>query len=97
MTYIPYVSYIYRFADVENGSEEIWKHRDGGGLTAPVVTDSQLIFGSTTGVYLTSLDPATGALKWRLYTGGEMTENVPAIYGNMAFNVSKNGWLNAVK
>ena len=97
VTHIPFVSWIYRFADVENGSEEIWKHREGGGLTAPVVTDEQLIFGSSTGVYLTSLDPETGKLKWRVFTGGEMTENVPAIYGNRAFNVSKNGWLNAVK
>ena len=39
----------------------------------------------------------TGAVRWRLFTGGEMTENVPAIYGDMAFSVSENGWLNAVK
>ena len=97
VTYIPYHSEIIAFSDVESGSDMLWTFRDGGGLTAPVVTDEQLIFGSTCGVFLTSVDPRTGTLKWRLYTGGEMTENVPAIYGDMLFSVSKNGWLNAVK
>lgn len=97
VVHIPFESHIYCFADVENGSELLWTHRDGGGLTAPVVSDEQLIFGSSTGMFLTSLDPETGALKWRVFTGGEMTENVPAIYGNRLFSVSKNGWLNAVK
>jgi outer membrane protein assembly factor BamB len=82
---------------VESGGKELWRHRDGCGLTAPVVTDDQLIFGSSTGMFLTSLDPETGELKWRLFTGGEMTENVPAIYGDRLYSVSKNGWLNAVK
>ena len=97
VTHIPYISWLICFNDVENGSRELWRHRDGGGLTAPVVTDHQLIFGSSTGMFLTSLDPLTGELLWRVYTGGEMTENVPAIYGKMVYSVSKNGWLNAVK
>ena len=97
VTHIPYICQIYAFSDVTDGSDILWTYREGAGLTAPVVTDDQLIFGSSSGMHLTSLNPRTGALKWRLYTGGEMTENIPAIYGDMLFSVSKNGWLNAVK
>jgi outer membrane protein assembly factor BamB len=82
---------------VESGGREVWRHKHGCGLTAPVVTNEQLMFGSSSGMYLKSLDPQSGKLLWRVYTGGEMTENVPAIYGDMLFAVSKNGWLNAVK
>ena len=97
VTHIPFESWTHCFADVENGSRILWSHPLGGGLTAPVVTDEQLIFGSSTGMFLTSLDARTGELLWRVFTGGEMTENVPAIYGDMLFSVSKNSWLNAVK
>lgn len=97
VTHIPFISWIHCFTDVENGSELLWSHREGGGLTAPVITDDQLIFGSSTGMFLKSIDPQTGDLNWSVFTGGEMTENVPAIYGNKVFSVSKNGWLNAVR
>ncbi|MEX0320985.1 MAG: PQQ-binding-like beta-propeller repeat protein [Puniceicoccaceae bacterium] len=97
VTHIPYRTWLICFNDVENGSEELWRHKDGCGLTAPVITKEQLMFGSSSGMFLQSRDPDTGELLWRLFTGGEMTENVPAIYGDMLFAVSKNGWLNAVK
>jgi hypothetical protein len=46
---------------------------------------------------MTCLDPDDGSLKWRLYTGGIMLENVPAIYGNKAIAHFKNGWLLAIE
>jgi outer membrane protein assembly factor BamB len=97
VTALPYTSKQYAFTDVEGGSKLKWKINGGCGLTAPVLAGGRLIYGSSTGMFMTCVDPETGALKWRLFTGGEMLENVPAIYGNKVFNISKNGWLNAIE
>ena len=97
VTILPYVSYTYALSDVESGSKKLWQIRDGAGLTAPVLTEDSLIFGSSTGMFVNCVDPESGALKWRLFTGGEMLENVPAIYGNKFYAISKNGWLNAIQ
>jgi hypothetical protein len=43
------------------------------------------------------LDPEDRSLKWRLYTGGIMLENVLAIYGNKVIAHFKNGWLMAIE
>ena len=100
VTAIPYYASIHAFADVENGSAELWSYSDGGGgggLTAPVTTDDKLIFGSSAGVFVTCLDPSNGSLKWRCYVGGPMEESVPAIYGNKAFFHCRNGYFYAIK
>ncbi len=100
VTAIPYYASIHAFADVENGSAELWSYSDGGGgggLTAPVATDDKLIFGSSAGVFVTCLDPSNGSLKWRCYVGGPMEESVPAIYGNKAFFHCRNGYFYAIK
>jgi hypothetical protein len=34
---------------------------------------------------------------WRYYIGGEMLENVPAIYGNKVYVHTNNGWLVAIQ
>ena len=69
----------------------------GAGLTASGVAKDSLIYGSSTGMLMNRFNPEKGALQWRLFKGGEMLENVPAIYGDKVFNYSKNGWLNAIK
>ena len=48
-------------------------------------------------MFINSLDPKNGNLLWRVYTGGEMLENAPAIYGNQVFALGKNGYLFAIE
>lgn len=88
---------IVAFNDVPNGGDKTWSYRGGGGLTAPVVTDDKLIFGSSGDPFLTCLNPENGEVIWKLYVGGIMLESVPAIYGNKAFALIKNGYLYAVE
>ena len=100
VTAIPYYASIHAFADVDNGGAELWSYSDGGGgggLTAPVATDDKLIFGSSAGVFVTCLDPSSGALRWRCYVGGAMEESVPAIYGDKAFFHCRNGYFYAIE
>lgn len=96
-TVIPYNSTIIAFDDVENGSEELWRYKGGGGLTAPVITDGKLISGSSCDPFVVCLNPNDGSVIWRFYTGGEMRENVPAIYGNKVYVHINTGWLYAIK
>ncbi|MEX0320979.1 MAG: PQQ-binding-like beta-propeller repeat protein [Puniceicoccaceae bacterium] len=97
VTNIPYNATIIAFSDVESGSEELWKYKGGGGLTAPVMTDGKLITGSSCDPFIVCLDPEDGSVIWRFFSGGEMRENVPAIYGNKVFIHSNKGWLYAIK
>jgi len=97
VTAIPYNSTIYAFNDIENGGNKLWEYKGGGGLTAPVVAEGKLIFGSTGDVFLTCLNPDDGSVIWRFYTGGEMYESVPALYGNKVFVLCRNGYLFAVE
>jgi outer membrane protein assembly factor BamB len=94
---LPYGCRIYAFNDVENGGGLLWEYEGGGGLTAPVGTDDKLIFGSSGDAHMTCLDPEDGSLKWRVYTGEIMRENVPAIYGNKVIAHFMNGWLLAIE
>lgn len=97
VTELPYDAKMIAFQDVEAGSKILWEYPDVGGLTAPVLTGDKLIVGGSTTMFLTCLNPADGSLKWRYFMGGEMLENVPAIYGNKVFALSKNGYLHAIK
>ena len=100
VTSLPYLGRIYAFSDLENGGKEIWSYDlagGGGGLTAPVITDEQLIFGSSAGVFMTSVDPETGELLWRCYVGGPMEEGVPALYGDKVFSHHRNGYFFAIE
>jgi len=99
ITKLPGNATIYGFDDVENSgiSTPAWSYVGGGGLTAPVTTSNKLLFGSSADMFVTCLDPITGAVKWRTFTGGEMLENVPAIYGNKMFVQGKNGWIFAIE
>lgn len=100
VTSIPYSARIYAFSDVDNGGQQLWsydKAGGGGGLTAPVLTNDKLIFGSSAGVYVTCLDPESGQQNWRCYVGGPMEEGVPALYGNKVFTQHRNGYLFAIE
>ncbi len=100
VTAIPYYACIHAFQDVDHGGGELWSYAEaggGGGLTAPVVTEDKLIFGSSAGVFMTCLNPDTGALKWRCYVGGPMEEGVPALYGNKVFSHHRNGYFFAIE
>lgn len=97
VTKLPYHATIIAFSDVESGGEKLWEYDGGGGLTAPVVTDDKIIFGSSADVFLTCLNPIDGSVIWRTYTGGEMLENVPALYGDKVFVQCRNGWVFAVR
>lgn len=97
VTHLPYDASIVAFNDVENGSKELWRYQGGGGLTAAVATNDKLIFGSSGDVFITCLDPESGKVKWRTYTGGTMLESVPAIYGKNAFVQCKNGYIYAIE
>ncbi len=97
VTSLPYCARLYAFRDVAHGGEKIWEYRGGGGLTAPVVTKDKVIVGSSADVFITCIRPEDGKVLWRLYTGDQMLENVPALYGDKVYAHSKNGWLNAVR
>lgn len=99
VTTLPGNATLYAFDDVENGGlgSPQWSYIGGSGLTAPVTTPDKIIFGSSADVFVTCLDPDTGAVKWRTYTGGRMMENVPAIYGNKVFVQGENGWIVAIE
>ncbi|MFC2115375.1 PQQ-binding-like beta-propeller repeat protein, partial [Bacteroidota bacterium] len=97
VTRIPYNSTIIAFDDVENGSAERWTYKGGAGLTAPVICDGKLISGSSADPFMVCLDPDDGSVLWRMFTGGEMLENVPAIYGNKVYAHFNTGWLYAIK
>lgn len=97
-TLLPYNGKIVAFEDVASGGQLLWESKeDLGGLTAPVLTETNLISGGTASMFLTCLDQATGEVKWSTFMGGEMMENTPAIYGNKVFALSKNGYLYAIK
>ena len=100
VTTLPYVARIHAFADVEHGGKELWSYDEGGGgggLTAPVVANGKLIFGSSAGVYMTCVNPDNGALIWRCFVGGPMEEGVPALYGNRVFSHHRNGYFFAIE
>jgi outer membrane protein assembly factor BamB len=100
VTAIPYLARIYAFHDVDHGGGEIWSYDEaggGGGLTAPVLTNGKLIFGSSAGVFMTCVNQDTGQLVWRCYVGGPMEEGVPALYGNMVFSHHRNGYFFAIE
>lgn len=67
------------------------------GLTAFEVTKDNFIYGPSTGMFMTRVDLEKGVFQRRLFIGGEMLENVPAIYGDKVFDYRENGWLNAIK
>ncbi len=94
---LPYFSELMAFDKIKNGGKILWKTRGVGGLTPAVTSKNQLISGSSTSMFITSLSPKTGDLLWRVYTGGEMLENAPAIYGNQVFALCKNGYLFAIE
>ncbi|MFC1760650.1 PQQ-binding-like beta-propeller repeat protein [Planctomycetota bacterium] len=97
VTEIPYRATVLAFQDVESGGQLLWEYHGGCGLTAPVLTDDKLIFGSSADMFATCLDPRNGSVRWRCHTGGQMLENVPALYGNKVYMHCKNGWLFAVE
>ena len=97
VTLLPYHATIVAFNDVENGGDKVWEYDGGGGLTAPVITDDSVIFGSSADMFMTGLDANSGSLVWRTFTGGVMLENVPTIYGARAYAHFKNGWVLAVE
>ena len=97
VTRLPFESLMMAFSDVENGSKKIWEQRGPGGLTPPVLTNKNLISGSSCEMFVTCLEQETGKIKWRVFTGGEMLENGPAIYGNRFYALGKNGYLFAIK
>jgi outer membrane protein assembly factor BamB len=97
VTKLPYNATIYAFDDVTRGSQVLWKYKGGGGLTSPVITEGKLISGSSCDPFMVCLDPDDGSVIWRTFTGGEMLENVPAIYGNKVYAHFNNGWLLAIQ
>lgn len=97
VTRLPFETIMMAFSDVESGSEKLWEQRGLGGLTPPVLCNGNLIAGSSADMFITCLDQATGSLKWRVFTGGEMLENSPAVYGNRVYAFCKNGYLFAIK
>ncbi|GAL67990.1 outer membrane protein assembly factor BamB family protein [Jejuia pallidilutea] len=94
---LPYSSEIMAFDKIENGGKILWKQDDIGGLTPAVTSKNQLISGSSTSMFLTGLNPKNGEILWRVFTGGEMLENAPAIYGNKVLALCKNGYLFAIE
>ncbi|WP_281614959.1 PQQ-binding-like beta-propeller repeat protein [Flammeovirga sp. SubArs3] len=97
VTTLPYDTRIIAFNDFENGGNELWQYRGGGGLTAAALTKEKLIFGSSGDAFVTCLNPEDGSVKWRLLLGGTMLEVVPAIYGSNAFIQCKNGYLYCIE
>ena len=97
ITKLPYNATIIAFTDVESGSEKLWEYKGGGGLTASVLTKEHVIFGSSADPFVTCLTARTGKLEWRVFTGDEILENVPAIYGDKVFVHGKNGWVFAIE
>jgi len=88
--------------DIDTG-RELWQIPGPGGLTAPVFTaGNRFCVGSMGSPFLYGFqlhDDATGGptLRWRRRTGGVMYESLPAVSGALAFFLSNDGWLRAVK
>ncbi|QLE02448.1 PQQ-binding-like beta-propeller repeat protein [Galbibacter sp. BG1] len=95
---LPYTSTMRAFNSKNIGNpNKIWELDNVGGLTAPVITDKTLITGSSTSMFITGISPDTGKILWRVFTGGEMLENAPALYGNKVLALCKNGYLFAIE
>lgn len=78
-----------------------WQLDALAGLTAPVSTGAGLfICGSLTGSAIEAyrLPEPGGApeLIWRVRTGANMAESLPAVSGGLAFFLSNDGWLRAI-
>lgn len=72
---------------------EKWIFEGGGGVTSPVMNDDRLFTGSSGDVFFNCISTETGKIIWRLYTGGVMLENTPAIYGDKVVAQFDNCWL----
>ncbi|ANQ52804.1 PQQ-binding-like beta-propeller repeat protein [Flammeovirga sp. MY04] len=96
VTKLPYQADIVAFDPFSKSLDPIWTYNGGGGLTASVLTDQHIIFGSSADPFLTCLD-FEGKVIWRTYVGGIMLESVPSIYGNKVFALIKNGYLYAIE
>lgn len=94
---LPYDATIFAFSDVPGGGRQRWEYSGGGGLTAPVVTDDKVVFGSSGDVFITCLNLADGSVVWRYRTGGMMLESVPALYGDKVIALVKNGYMYAIR
>ena len=97
VTDLPYNATVFAFSDVESGGTLQWSHRGGGGLTAPVLAQNKLVFGSSADPFVTCLDARSGAVRWRTRVGGMMLESVPTIYGDRVYALIKNGYLYAIE
>jgi outer membrane protein assembly factor BamB len=88
--------------DGDTGSE-LWSLPNLGGLTAPVITGSgSFVVGSmgspfVCGYQLHREAAATPTLQWRFRTSGVMYESLPAISGGLAYFLSTDGWLRALR
>jgi outer membrane protein assembly factor BamB len=87
--------------DTRDGSS-LWDLDTLGGLTSPVITGRGLLLcGSLNTPYIEAYhlpqDRTRPELAWRLRAGGNMYESLPAVSGDLAFFLSADGWLRAVK
>jgi outer membrane protein assembly factor BamB len=83
--------------------QELWKLSGLGGLTSPIVTaGSRFVIGSVGSPHICGYQLGrslsdTPTLLWRYKTGGVMYESLPAVSGNLAFFLSNDGWLRAIR
>lgn len=81
----------------------LWDLPGIGGLTAPVITGRGLLLcGSLSNPFLSAYQLKSDSrlpptLLWRFRTGGTMAESLPAVSGNLAFFLSNDGWLRAIR
>lgn len=99
-TYIqPFGARLYAL-DVRTGRVR-WQLNALAGLTAPVITGAGLLLcGSLTSpnieAYRLAESGTAPELVWRVRTGGNMAESLPAVSGGLAFFLSNDGWLRAI-
>ena len=75
----------------------LWKYEAGDSVdSSPAIVDGAVYFGSLTGD-LTSLDLASGKVRWKYATGGSIGESSPAVAGGTVYIGDGNGVVHAVR
>ncbi|MGL1890917.1 MAG: PQQ-binding-like beta-propeller repeat protein [Spirochaetaceae bacterium] len=79
-----------------DNADILWNYPDGGGISAPALSNNHLYIASGSMPYLHALDPETGEPKWIYKMGHRMEESTLCIYGNSLYALSSDGFVHAI-
>jgi len=91
---VPLFSTVYcvdsRTADI------LWKHADGGGLSAPAVAGGRVYIASGNTPLLYCLDEETGEEVWVFRLGHRVEESTLCVYRDRLYVLCADGWLHCI-